>query len=159
LNKINQAASTNYHPCSYEEADFQRSFLFWKLGGRSAANIAHRTLGCPSIDSARRHVGTKPLSTSPGMPTLSQITSNLAIGFEHQPHDRACIIGMTMPVDEIKIQERLRWDSRTNMILGVCREDGHKCSLEFRSMTQADFLLDSLNAGHVHFASEVSRLY
>jgi len=159
LSKIDRAASTNYRPRSYEEADFQCSFLFWKLGGRSAANIAHRTLGCPSIDSARRHVGTKPLSTSPGMPTLAEISSNLAVGFENQPHDRTRIIGMTMPVDEIKLQERLRWDPETNMILGVCREHGNKCSLEFRSITQADHIVDCLNAGQVHFASEVSGLY
>jgi len=158
LNKIDHAAAMNYRPRSYEEADFQRSFLLWKLGGRSAANIAHRTLGCPSIDSACRHIGTKPLATSPGMPTLADITTNLAIGFENQPHDRTCIIGMTMPVDEIKIQERLRWDSRTNMILGICQEHGHRCSLEFRSITQADFVVDCLNAGQVHFGAEVTRL-
>ena len=61
-----------------------------------------------------------------------------------------------MPVDEIKIQERLRWDLRTNMILGICREHGGKCSLEFRSITQADFVVDCLNAGQVHFAAEVN---
>jgi hypothetical protein len=69
LSKIEQASALNYRPSSYEEADFQRAFLLWKLGGRSAANIVHRTLGCPSIDSAHWHVGTKPLSTSPGMPS------------------------------------------------------------------------------------------
>lgn len=155
LSKIEQASMSNYRPRSYEEADFQRAFLLWKLGGRSAANIAHRTLGCPSIDSARRHVRTKPLSTSPGMPTLAEISNNLAIGFENQPHNSTRIVGMTMPVDEIKIQERLRWDSRTNMILGVCREHGGKCSLEFRTIAQADFIVDCLNEGKVHFAAEV----
>jgi hypothetical protein len=120
LSKIDQASALNYRPQSYEEANFQHAFLLWKLGGRSAANIAHCTLGCPSIDSARRHVGTKPLSTSPGMPSSAEISNNLAIGFENQTVDRTCIIGMTMPVDEIKIRECLRWDSRTNMILGIC---------------------------------------
>ena len=156
LSKIDQASALNYRPRSYEEADFQRAFLLWKLGGRSAANIAHRTLGCPSIDSVRQHVGTKPLSTSPGMPTSAEISNNLAIGFENQPVDRTRIIGMTMPVDEIKIQERLRWDSRTNMILGICREHGSKCSLEFRTIAQADFIVDCLNDGQVHFAAKVS---
>jgi hypothetical protein len=57
LNKIDQAVLTKYRPHSYEEADFQCSFLLWKLGGCLAANIAHQTLGCPSINSACRHVG------------------------------------------------------------------------------------------------------
>ena len=93
------------------------------------------------------------------MPTLAEITSNLAVGFENQPHDRTRIIGMTMPVDEIKLQERLRWDPQTNMILGICQGHGNKCSLELHSITQADHIVDCLNAGHVHFASEVSGRY
>jgi hypothetical protein len=90
------------------------------------------------------------------MPTLAEISNNLSIGFENQPHNTTCIVGMTMPVDEIKIQERLCWDSRTNMILGVCREHGGKCSLEFCTIAQADFVVDCLNEGKVHFAAEVS---
>ena len=54
LNKIDQAARSKVQTTrNYEEADFQRTFLLWKLGGQSAANIAHHTLGCPSIDSAQ----------------------------------------------------------------------------------------------------------
>ena len=96
LNKIDHATAMNYWPCSYEEANFQCSFLLWKLGSRSAANFAHCTLGCPSINSVHRHIGTKPLATSPGMPTLADITTNLAIGFENQPHDRTHIIGICL---------------------------------------------------------------
>ena len=61
-----------------------------------------------------------------------------------------------MPIDEIKLQERLRWDPRTNMILGVCREHGGECVLEFRTMTQADHLVANLVSERVHMASEVS---
>jgi hypothetical protein len=64
------------------------------LGGRTVANIAYRTLGVPLIDTARQHVGTKPLQTSAGTPTLDEIQANLSIAFENQ--DRGdFIIGMT----------------------------------------------------------------
>ncbi len=63
-----------------------------------------------------------------------------------------------MPVDELKISERLRWDPRTNMILGVCREHGGKCALEYRSQFQADTLLERLKDKSVHLASEVSKI-
>lgn len=155
LNKVVSASSSNYRPLSYEESNYQQAYLMWKLGGRSAANIAHRTMGCPSIDSARRHVATKPLWTSAGVPKLAEIKANLAIGFENQPVDYTKTIGMTMPVDEIKLQERLRWDSRTNHILGICREHGDICSLEFRTITEADWIVDCLNSSRVHFSSEV----
>jgi hypothetical protein len=156
LNKTNKASQLVYSPKGYEEADYQRAFLMWKLGGRSAANIAYRTLGVPHIDTARRHISTTPLVTSAGMPTIDEINANLAIGFEHQECYGDRIIGMTMPIDEIKLQERLRWDPRTNMILGVCREHGDKCVLEFRTMDQANHLVANLVNEHVHMASEAS---
>jgi hypothetical protein len=155
LEKCNQAARLVYQPKSYDEADYHRAYLLWKLGGQSAANIAYRTLGVPSIDTARRHVGTSPLKTSAGIPTPSEINTNLAIAFDTFDNHGDFTIGMTMPIDEIKLQERLRWEPRTNMILGVCREHGHECTLEFRTMAQADYLVECLVAGRVHMAAEV----
>lgn len=61
-----------------------------------------------------------------------------------------------MEVDELKIQERLRWDPRSNYILGVCREHGSACALELRSIVQADAVLKCLKTEVVHFATEVS---
>jgi hypothetical protein len=63
---------------------------------------------------------------------------------------------MTIPIDEIKLQECLHWDPRTNMILSVCREHGGKCVLEFRTMAQADNLVTNLVKECVHMASEAS---
>jgi len=63
---------------------------------------------------------------------------------------------MSIQIDEIKVQERLRWDPRTNHILGVCREHGSTCALEFRSIVQADAVADCLHKNIVHFSSEVS---
>jgi hypothetical protein len=157
LDKTSKAAKLAYRPKGYEEADYHRAFLLWKLGGCSAANIGYRSLGVPSIDTARRHVSTTPLVTSAGMPTTAEINANLAIGFEHQEHHGDQTIGMTMPINEIKLQERLRWDPRTNMILGVCREHGGECVLEFRTMAQADILVANLISEQVHMASEVHR--
>ena len=73
LDEVNKASQLIYRPKGYEEADYHRAFLIWKLGGRSATNIAYRTLGVPSIDTARRHVSTMPLVASPGMPTIDEI--------------------------------------------------------------------------------------
>ena len=50
-------------------------------------------------------------------------------------------------------------DSRTNMILAICQECGHKFTLEFRSITRADFMVDCLNAGRAHFGAEMIGLH
>lgn len=157
LNKTNEAALLAYKAMSYEESDYHRAYLFWKLGGRAVAVLAHRTCGTPSIDTARRHVSTTPLRSSSGTPTLAEIFANLAIIFEHQDtYGDRIIIGMTMPIDKIKLQERLTWDPYTNMILGVCREHGKECILEFRTIIQAENLVEALVSERVHMAAEVS---
>lgn len=157
LEKVDEASRHVYTPKSYEEADYQRAFLFWKLGGRAAANIAHHALGVPSIDTAQNHIQTTPLIASPGMPTLDEIKKNVAICVSGKTShsDDEVSLGVTMQIDEIKLRECLRWDPTTNNILGVCREHGHHCVLEFRTQTQADRLLKCLQDDEVHFASEV----
>jgi len=97
-----------------------------------------------------------PLITSAGMPTIEEMNTNLAISFEHQDFYGDQIIGMTMPINEIKLQECLCWDPRTNMILGVCKEHGGECVLEFCTMAQADHLVANLVSEHVHMESEAS---
>jgi hypothetical protein len=158
IEKVDLAANHMYRPLGYQQADYQRSFVIYCLGGRAAANIAHRTLGIPSIDAAKRHISSQALKASPGMPTKSEMTHNLSITLHATiPSSTRRVLGTTIQIDEIKIQERLRWDPRSNMILGVCREHGHRCALEFRTATQADDLLMCVKEGTVHLASEVRR--
>ncbi|KAF7969797.1 hypothetical protein HWV62_25975 [Athelia sp. TMB] len=122
------------------------------MGGQAAANLSYQALGTPSISTVRRHVGTTPLLPSSGVPTSEEINTNIAITFENlavatdhsRPKQRA--IGMSMAIDEIKLQERLRWDPRSNHILGVCCEHGKKSTLKFVSMAKADLLLEHLLA-------------
>ncbi|PBK88629.1 hypothetical protein ARMGADRAFT_1065534 [Armillaria gallica] len=167
LEKIDKAARRVYRPRGYERMDFERTYLIWKLGGVCAADIAFRTMGIPSIDATRKSINIVPLYASPSDPTLAEIEHNLNASssnslslFQRRQSiivdENDALMGMTMPMDEIKLQERLRWDQRTNNILGVCREHGHKCCLEFRSITQADALLEALQRKEVHFASQAT---
>lgn len=178
LGKVDQAVQRNYRPRGYEYADFQRAFLIWKLGGACAADISYRTLGTPSLSATREHIGVQPLCASPGVPTVQELEYNLSVCFPtskssselQQPqtldfdryddvYDQPIVMGMSMMIDEIKIQERLRWDPRTNQILGVCREHGHKCSLEFRTIEHADAVLECLKRKTIHLASQVCSIY
>jgi hypothetical protein len=143
---------------SYEEQDFQRVFLFHKLGGVAVAELAHRAFGLPSIETTRRHISTEPLVASPKMPTIGEMTHNLHHAFPLLPSSstsRPRTGGFQLMADEIKLETRMRWDPRTNMILGVCREHGKTYGLEFRSMAQAFALRDGLHDQKVHLAPEV----
>jgi hypothetical protein len=156
LEKVDKAAARQYSPKGYTQADFERAFLIYKLGGRSAANIAQLALGVPSIDATKRHIATAPLQPSPGFPTQLQLSANLrqcyplTNVFPDQP-----ILGMSIQFDELKVQERLRWDPHSNHILGLCREHSKTYTLEFRSMAQADAIAEALRQKRLHLATEV----
>ena len=164
LEKIDQAARRVYSPRGYQITDFQRAYLIYKLGGRAAANIAHKSLGIPSIDATKHHIMTAPLQSSSGFPTTTELKSNLSICYppcfssDSTSGEAQKIQGMIIAVDELKVQERLRWDPRSNHILGVCREHGSRLgasALEFRSIIQADAVLTGLKDKFIHFATEV----
>ncbi|KAF8874718.1 hypothetical protein CPB84DRAFT_1829332 [Gymnopilus junonius] len=134
LEKIDKAACRAYSPRGYEAADFERAFLIYKLGGRAAADIAHQSLGTPSIDATKRHIITSPIHASSGFPTLPELSSNLAACYPPRANGPDVVVtprrirGMTMEVDELKIQDRLRWDPRSNHILGAfCNIGSCKC--------------------------------
>ena len=122
------------------------------------ADLAHATLGTPSVDTSKRHISTNPIVSSASFPTRAELLYNLSACYPSSSRTAqgSAIKGMTLQIDEIKIQERLHWDPKSNQILGVCREHGGQCSLEFRSMNQADELLDCLQRNIVHLATEVS---
>jgi hypothetical protein len=162
LEKIGMASRQVYSPKNYADADYKQLFLFHKLGGQAVAELAHRTQGLPSIDATRRHIRTQPLHASPKMPTTSEMSANLDISY---PPSLAfptipsiCRIGFQLMADEIKIKSRLRWDSRTNMILGVCREHTTNLSMEFRTIAQPDAIIQGISNEECHFASEVELL-
>lgn len=156
LDMVDKAARHVYKARMYDEQDFQRTFLLWKLGGVAAAKIAYNTLGVPSIDAARRRIMTHPLRASAGMPTLNEALENLKTALEICSSSQDdVILPVSMPIDEMKTQERFRWDASRNIILGICREHGKDCCMEFRTMVQANDLLTRLQKGDVHFASEV----
>jgi hypothetical protein len=96
------------------------------------------------------------------MPTTAEMSENLDISYPPpsalptMPSVRC--IGFQLMADEVKIESRLRWDSRTNMILGVCREHTTNLSMEFRMISQPDAIIRGINKKECHFASEVKLL-
>jgi hypothetical protein len=89
------------------------------------ANIMHKALGTPSIDAMKHHIMTAALQFSSGFPTVTELESNLSTCYPPCLQDICSdepqmVQGMMMAVDELKVQEHLRWDPYLNHILGVC---------------------------------------
>jgi hypothetical protein len=162
LELINLAVQQVYKPKGYSEMDFQRQFLFLKLGGRQTADLAYRTCGLPSRDATRKHIQTKPLIVSAKMPSLLEMTENLKISFRTvkvadiaASNHRHRGPGYQEMADELKVESRFRWDASRNIILGPCREHVKQYSVEFCTIDQPQELAEGIRDKHLHFATEV----
>jgi hypothetical protein len=65
------------------------------------------------------------------------------------------VVHQVLMLDELKAEERPCLDEETNKILGLCREHGKNTSLEFNSEKEVELLLEAIDKGEVHLASEV----
>ena len=134
--------------------------LFLRLGGARVASLAHQTLSVPTLStlcygSAANSTVTS-LSPSAGFPTHSKVQSNLRAAFKKSRGDSGC--GYVIMIDEIKVEERLRWDPSTNKIMGLCREHTEHVGLDFCSISNARAVVHGILQGEIHHASEVCRL-
>ncbi|KAF9007809.1 hypothetical protein BDZ89DRAFT_1231061 [Hymenopellis radicata] len=156
-----RAAAGAYRPQGYDEDDFLRGLLFWRLGGARLAGIAHRCLPqIPSLSTIRRNSTMSRILISHQKPTPVEIGQNLRnvlsideLRAGHQDSGRMHAVAM---FDEISTEKRIRWEDLHNWFVGVCREHGQKTSLEFNSMEDLIELFQSIDAGEVHYASEAT---
>ncbi|KAJ7601800.1 hypothetical protein DFH06DRAFT_1024845 [Mycena polygramma] len=143
IDKIGRAATGSFSNQSYTHDEHQLLYLLLKLGGHAVAEIGHRCFGLPSITTAKRHIATTPLISSPRAPTMQEMCHNLDTAFpvpHPAPSDGSRGPGFLIMIDEIKVEGRMRWDPRSNMILGICREHSANFELEFKGMEQAEAL-------------------
>jgi hypothetical protein len=59
-------------------------------------------------------------------------------------------------INEIKVEERLRWNPSTNKILGLCWEHTEHVGIDFCSISDAQAIVHGILCGDIHHASEVS---
>jgi hypothetical protein len=152
-----RAAQKIYRTQNYTEEDALRGLLLWRLGGARVAAIGQRALNLPSISTLRRRTIVPRIIASSGPPTKQEVEKNALACFESIANvvESQGVVHQVLMLDELKVEERPRWDDKTNMILGPCREHSKNASLEFTSRHEADLLIDSLHTGDVHLAVEV----
>lgn len=159
ISQYERAAVKLYKPKGYTNEDIMRSIVMLRLGGSRIAEFAHRSTFLPSPTTARRNAVLSPLKVSVGKPTVLDAEENILASLgplEDLDGGSACKIKhQVFVLDELAIEKRPRWDDRTNMLLGACREHGNKVPLEFISEKELDIFCDALDNGDIHAACEV----
>ncbi|KAJ7083913.1 hypothetical protein C8R43DRAFT_1082866 [Mycena crocata] len=147
-----------YNPKGFTPDERMIGLCALRFGGARLADILHRALGLPGLTTLRKHTVIRPLRASPGLPTIAEIVENIDAytDGEDVPTGPPTIIHQVAMADELHIDKRPRWDDKTNMILGACREHADQTSLEFQQMADAEVFFQDLHDGKVHLASEAT---
>lgn len=157
---LDRARKGLYKPKNFTEEEMSRGLLLLRLGGARVASLAHQTLGAPTLSTLRygsaANSTVTSLSPSAGFPTWSEVQRNLRAAFKNSRGNFGC--GYVLMIDEIKVEERLRWDPSTNKILGLCREHTEHVGLDFCSISDARAIVHGILHGEIHHAGEVSHL-
>lgn len=158
-----RAANKLYKPTGYTHEDIERSLVLLRLGGSRVAEFAHRSLSLPSPTTARRDAVLPPIRLSVQKPTVEEVEENiisflaplaeLETNLDLQGGSK--IKHQIFVLDEFAIEKRPRWDDRSNMFIGACREHGGRVPLEFISEKELDIFCDALDNGTIHAACEV----
>ncbi|EIW82024.1 hypothetical protein CONPUDRAFT_54412, partial [Coniophora puteana RWD-64-598 SS2] len=163
---LNKAVNGLYKPKGVTETELLRAKVFSNIAGSRALQILHRSTGALSDRTVRRHTVTPPLWVLVAAPTVEEVQFNVSNTFGGGGRDMPTgaavetsslnVPGYQLMIDKIKVEGRPRWDDKTNMILGVAREDALKVGLEFSSMAEVDALLDAIKGGDVRLAVEAT---
>lgn len=115
-------------------------------------------MNLPSLSILRRRTIIPRLLVSPTMPIASEIETNVLSCFESISEilESQHVVHQVLMLDELKTEERPQLDDETNKIVGPCREHGKNTSLEFNSEKEVELLLEAIEKGEVHLATEVS---
>ncbi|KAJ7464012.1 hypothetical protein FB451DRAFT_1492107 [Mycena latifolia] len=147
-----------YNPKGFTEDDYMIGLCVLRLGGARLADILHRALGLPGLTTLRKHAVIRPLRASPGRPTVAEIEENIDAYTEGEdlPTGPPRIVHRVVMLDEIAVERRARWDDKTNMILGACREHCANVPLEFATVDDATSFFDALQKEEIHLATEAT---
>ncbi|KAJ7104452.1 hypothetical protein B0H15DRAFT_795200 [Mycena belliarum] len=120
--------------------------------------IVHRALGLPGLSTIRSNTVIRPLRASPGFPTIEEIQANIDACAEGEPESSGppVTVHRVLMLDEIAIEQRPRWDDKTNKILGACRECSHKISLELNTEADLQEFFQAVDDDEIHLASEAT---
>ncbi|KAJ6491055.1 hypothetical protein C8R45DRAFT_826083, partial [Mycena sanguinolenta] len=154
-----RAANGEYKPVN-DEQENSLAVVLWRVGGGRLAEIGHRALGLSGLNTLRKNTIIPPLLPSAGRPRAEDIEHNIDACLEalpEEPDDRPRILHQVLLLDEVSTEKRVRYDDRTNKVVGVCREHGWKLPLVLDTENDLKMLCEGLKEGKTaHIAGEAT---
>lgn len=117
-----------------------------------------KALNLPSIRTTQAKAKRRRVVVSVGFPTLSEISQNLS-GFDASLDDSDASkggLGFVVMVDECALEERPRYDSDRDQVIGLCREHVKNVDTTVSSIETLREIQLALDEGRVHRAKEAT---
>lgn len=129
------------------------------LGGPRLAYSLSKALNLPSISTTREHSETPQITPSIAFPTRAEISQNVqALRSVGILGDKLRTRGFSFQIDEIALEERPRYESSRDAILGMAREDADSCDLSTVTLETLHAAADALEDGSLTIAKEATVL-
>ena len=132
------------------ESDKDLALLILEFGGPSLLDICHKANALPSCSTAyRMRKNSCDISTNIGTPAAHCLRSNTNYNAEHSSY------AYSIKADETYVTPRLRYDSKYDLVQGLCHEHGIPYK-NFHSYEEANLLSEAVKAERVHVPKEVT---
>ena len=155
--QLQQAIDGLYSPRNYEKEDFQIAILVHRLGSRKLLYALAKAKGfCSRSSLYDKYLVELPRfeCCARGSDAKACILQNLERFVYAQPCEQRCM--WLFIIDDVAVDERIRWDQWTNRIVGLCREHSHDVNVTFDSTDVLDRLKYAIDQGKVHYGSEAT---
>ncbi|KAG9082984.1 hypothetical protein FRC06_004747, partial [Ceratobasidium sp. 370] len=163
IDRLVRAQQGLYSPKRYSQKLLDISALVLKIGGPRLAFAMSKAMHLPSISTVNSRLTLPQLRPSIGFPTLEEVSANISVffGSDATSPDFWPQSGLSLMLDEMAIEPRLRYGTQQDAIVGVCREHADPMHLTNLSASSApvDTLLaikTCLDSGQCHRAAEAT---
>lgn len=145
--------------CAYQEKHYEIQRLVLSLGGPRLAYTIAKALNLPSISTTREHSITPTILPSIGFPLHSKISANLEALHLSGVLQGGPVLrkrGYSLQIDEIALEERPRYDSTRDAIIGMSHENAQSCNLSTVTLEILEAAADALEDGSLSLAKEAT---
>ena len=137
----------------FSERDLEISYLVKSLGGPRLLYALHKSHGLASVSTVGRHHVVPRLLTSVGVPSVEEVHDNISVFYAPEqkpppsPSKNELLPGHILMLDGVAIEEKCRYDSTRNAVVGLCREHSQRVNTSVSSVENLQHIAGALDRG------------
>lgn len=159
ISKLQQALTGSYEARGrYSERDLDVAYLVKSMGGPRLLYALSTFYGMASYRTVSRQQEVPRVYPSTAAPRETDVEKNIKAFFSDAQRPLPSQSGQTLMLDGVALEEKCRYYSEENEIVGVCREHAHMIDRKVLSLEMVERAATALNGEHptCHYAKEAT---